>query len=149
MDSQELEGLNLSQHLPPTGDERANQIQELMPTTFLLTLAQGKCLLDINMSMGQNSQQIKLVVPASISIGSLKKLILQTADNSSSTIPSDASLVISFNHKELQENSLLFQSLLDPSKMIDDKGKSAAHPNRSTTLQKFLTADEILRRHSE
>ena len=39
MDSQELEGKSLSQRLPPTGDKRANQIEEEKPIIFLLTLA--------------------------------------------------------------------------------------------------------------
>ena len=58
-------------------------------------------------------------------------------------------MVITLDHKELQENLLLFESLLDPSKMIVDKDKGAAHPNRAPTLNKFLIADGILTRHLE
>ena len=123
MDNQELQELKkqqLSQISGPTGDERANLQQEKDPTTFLLTLAKGRCTLVIEMSMGQKSQQLEIVVPSSISIGALKKEILKALDKSSPSIPSTTNLVISYNSKELQENTFLFQSLPDTRNIIAD-----------------------------
>ena len=86
-DNQVLRDRNLSQSvrdiIPPTGDDRSNQIEKSHKgMTFLLTLCQGKCALDVILSMGQNSQEIELVVPSAICILRLQKMILRQAEKS-------------------------------------------------------------------
>lgn len=62
---------------PQTGEPRPNMPQESM-TTLVLTLAQGKCILDINLFLSNTSHQLELIIPSSITVESLQTLIIHT-----------------------------------------------------------------------
>lgn len=76
-----LDNFKLSQltgpSLPPTGEKRSSPSESI--TTLVLNVAQGKCILDINLFLGNNSQKIELVIPSSIIVENLIEQIISAA----------------------------------------------------------------------
>ena len=99
---------------------RPNSPQDSI-TTLVLTVAQGKCILDINLFLGAKSNKIELVIPTSTTIDNLIERIILTAQRYE--LPLNSKMMLSFNKKELSEQQFIFQALFErrPPQLINMK----------------------------
>lgn len=117
--------------------------QDAPMKNFHLTLAQGKCILDINMYLGQNCQQIDLVVPISVTIKSLEEMIFKSVN-----IPDLATsncMILSYNRRELPDDSFLFEAFQSqrrvPELIVD--ASSQNRQLRSVFLHSLIEMDRM------
>lgn len=109
LDNIKLESLAPSEVV--TGDNRQGALPESIQLG--LVLAQGKCILDISIFLGPQSQQIELMVPTSINNKQLEILILKQESHqrsSSVSVNLYKRLTLSYNKKELPDDAFLFQA---------------------------------------
>lgn len=125
--------------LPPTGEPRPSMPLDSL-TTLMLTVAQGKCILNVNLFLGNNTHQIELVIPSSLTVASLQDLIIRTVQRLD--LPKNAMLMLSYNKQELAKHEFIFQSLFEnrPPQLLDIKSNGPALV-RPPAMRAFVAAE--------